>query len=79
MTVNRVMGISLARRTLRRCSPLTLPVDQFLGDCVVLVERGGRVVLLYLLDGEEEGVEVLVLDVKDPRTQPARLAGVEAA
>ena len=59
------------------CCTLALPMEQHLVDGVVLVHRGGRIVLIRLVQRDEEHIQLLVRQPFDTLTHGGRLFEIQ--
>ena len=73
-----MMDIPLAGRRIGIRRGLALPMEQAGADCVIIVQRCGRIVLICLIERDQQDIRFLVLEILHALTQRLGLEEIQS-
>ena len=73
-----VVNVALAGRRISIGRGLALPMEQVGADCIIIVERGRRIILVCLVERDQQDIRFLVLEILHALTQRLGLEEIQS-
>ena len=73
-----MMDIPLTGRRIGIRRGLALPMEQAGADCIIIVERGRRIILVCLVERDQQDIRFLVLEILHALTQRLGLEEIQS-